>query len=238
MRVASVILVLLAGAMASFAQAPGDIDSDPHFSLLIGNDQARVYQVTLRPGERTFVRYEHNFLMVTLQDCEIVMWPEGRADIQKYRFSQGNIGFYFGDRAIGLRNEQSTTYQNITVEFLDPKVTTYSYQSTSGNWDYGVSALSQPVDPRAAFANRMKLGPAAAVDVQLLAGDPYPIPERLSSELLIPVTDVDLKSGSDRIRRAPGDALWIPSGRKAKFVNAAGEPGRFAMVEFLESAGK
>ena len=29
----------------------------------------------------------------------------------------------------------------MTVEFLDPKVTNYGYQSNTGTWDYGPSGL-------------------------------------------------------------------------------------------------
>jgi hypothetical protein len=227
---------LLATAL-SFTQTAGGIDSDPHYSQLMANDQVRVYQVSLRPGEQSFVRHDHNFLLVALQDCEVAMWPEGRSDIMKFHFAQGSVGFYFGGRGVGIRNEQTTTYQNVTVEFLDPKVTTYSYQSTSGNWDYGASGINPPTDPHAAFTNRLLLGPATATDVQLLPGGFLPIPEHLSSELLIPVTDVDLRSGTDRIRRSPGDGLWIPAGRKSRLVNAASEPARFVVVEFKESAG-
>ena len=220
-----------------WAQAATDIDSDPHYSLLLANDHVRVYQVSLRTGERSFVRHEHNFLVVTLQDCEVAMWPEGNSDIMMQRFVQGNVGFYFGGRAIGLRNEQTATYQNVTVEFLDPKVTTYGYQWSTGKWDYGATATAVPVDPHLPFANRLPLGPANALDVQLLPNGSLPPPDHRSSELLIPVTDIDLRAGDESIRRSAGEALWIPAGRKAKLANAAEVPARFALVQFAEADG-
>jgi hypothetical protein len=231
-RLAILLLACLAVSSLAWAQAATDIESDPHYSLLVANDQARVYQVSLRRGERSFVRHEHNFLIVTLQDCEVAMWPEDSSDIMMHRFDQGNVGFYFGGRAIGLRNEQTAAYQNVTVEFLDPKVTTYSYQWSTGRWDYGATTTSSVVDPHAPFASGLRLGPVMVIDVKLLPNGSLPAPDHRSSELLIPVTDVDLRAGEDSIRRSAGEALWIPAGRKSKLVNAADVPARFALVQF------
>jgi hypothetical protein len=225
-------------ALLASAQNAIDMASDPHHQLLLENSQVRVFAVTLSPGERSFVQHEHNFLMVTLQDCEIVMWPEGRSDIQSFRLGEGDVRFLFGGRARGLRDEQTSRYRNITVEFLDPKVTTYGYQRDSGAWDYGDSVLRPPVDPHAKFANSIQLGTATATDVQLFPGDSLPLPEKLSDELLIPVSDVDLRTeGDTHMRKSPGEAVWIASGRKFKLVNAAGEAARFVVVEFPEALG-
>jgi len=236
-RLAFLLPLCLMASQLAWTQAATDIDSDPHYSLLLANDQVRVYQVSLRTGERSFVRHEHNFLIVTLRDCEVAMWPEGNSDILMQRFAQGNVGFYFGGRAIGLRNEQAATYRNVTVEFLDPKVTTYGYQWSTGRWDYGATTTSSVVDPHAPFASGLRLGPVMAIEVQLLPNGSLPAPDHRSSELLIPVTDIDLRASDESIRHAAGEALWIPAGRKSKLVNAADLPARFAMVQFAEPGG-
>jgi glyoxylate utilization-related uncharacterized protein len=98
--------------------------------------------------------------------------------------------------------------------------------------------LRPPVDPHAKFANSIQLWTATATDVQLFPGDSLPLPEKLSDELLIPVSDVDLRTeGDTHMRKSPGEAVWIPSGRKFKLVNAAGEAARFVVVEFPEALG-
>ena len=228
---------LLLSLFAS-AQTATDMASDPHHQLLIDNSQVRVFAITLRPNEQSFTSHEHNFLMVTLQDCEIVMWPEGRSDIQSFHLGEADVRFLFGNRARGLRNERNTTYRSITVEFLDPKVMTYTYQRDSGAWDYGDSVLRPPVDPHAKFANSLGLGAATATDVQLLPRDSYPLPEKFASELLIPVTDVDFKTeGDTHMRKSSGEAVWIPAGRKFPLSNAAGDAIRFVVVEFPEVPG-
>jgi hypothetical protein len=225
-------LVLLLAGLAG-AQTAVDMASEPHHSLLLQNSQVRVFNVSLNLGEKAFVRHEHNFLMITLEDCELVMWPEGKSDIQNFRFGQGEVRFFLGGPAIGLRNDRTHGCRNVIVEFLDPKVTSYGYQWESGGWDYGSGGINPPVDPHAGFRNSMRLGRATASDVQLLPGDALPLPEQPSGELLIPVTAMDLKAGeSKRFGGSPGEALWISPGRKEKLINSAGEATRFAVVEF------
>jgi hypothetical protein len=74
-------------------------------------------------------------------------------------------------------------------------------------------------------------------DVQLLSRNPFPPPEKPGAELLIPVTDVDLKAGEyERIRKSSGTAGWIPAGRKATFLNATADPIRLIVVQFTPEA--
>ena len=225
-------LTLLLLAPMAWAQSAPDMASAPHYRQLLVNDQVRVFALTLRPLERTMARHDHNFLVVALQDCDVVMWPEGESDIVNFHFNQGDARFSLGGRAIGLRNDRTTEYRNMTVEFLDPKVTNYGYQAYSGTWDYGPSVIGPPVDPHAKFSNSLLLGAASVSDVQLLARDSFPPPEKPGPELLISVTAIDLKAGEyERIRKSPGDVVWLPAGRKATFLNASTDPARFIVVE-------
>jgi hypothetical protein len=226
------VLLLLLSSLAS-AQTAVDMASEAHHSLLLENHLVRVFELSLQPGERAFARHEHNFLLVTLEDCELVMWPEGKSDIQNFRFRQGDVRFSLGGQAIGLRNDRTTASRNVIVEFLDPKIMSYYYRSDVRGWAYGSGGINSPVDSHASFRNRLRLGGATASDVQLLPGDPLPAPGKPRAELLVPVTEVDLKTGeSRRIRKSSGEAVWIPAGRVGDLVNAASQPARFALVEF------
>jgi hypothetical protein len=195
MRSSSLLAVIFFAGFAT-AQSTPDMASAPHYRLLLSNNQVRVFAVTLRPTERTMARHDHNFLVITLQDCEVIIWPEGASDITNFRFSQGDVRFGLGGRASGIRNDKTTAYRNVTVEFLDPKVTSYGYQ--------------------------------------LLSRDTLPPPEEKSGpELLIPITDIDLKSSEyERIRKSSGDAVWIPAGRKSAPLNATADAGRLVLINF------
>lgn len=235
MKFRFLILLWLLAPMA-WAQTAPDMASAPHYKLLLANDQVRVFAVTLRTLERTMARHDHNFLVVTLQDAEVVMWPEGASDITNFRFNQGDVRFSLGGRAMGIRNDRTSEYRNITVEFLNPKVTSYGYQPGTGAWDSGASGINPPVDPHGKFNNTLHLGAASASDVQLLPRDPLAAPELSGPELLIAVTDIDLKVGeSERIRKSAGDAVWIPAGRKSTPMNVSTDPVRLVLVEFKKA---
>ena len=237
MRARSLLLLLLFALFAS-AQTPVDIDAEPHHHRLLENDQVRVFALTLRPTEQAYAMHEHNLLVIALRDCELVMWSEGHSDVQNFPFAQGDARFLFGGRAIGVRNDRSSECQQIVVEFLNPKVTTFGYQYGKGRWDYGISALSTPdprnvpVDPHARFTNAMQLGEAVAKDVQLPPGETLPAPEKESAQLLIALSDLDLKrAGEERIRKSPADLAWIPANRRTKLTNQDAHPARFVVIE-------
>ena len=211
---------------------PSDITSDSHYHLLLENEKVRVFDVTVGPHQSTpLIRHEHNFLVVSPDDCEIASWAEGQAGVITYRYSRGDIRFFYGGPARALRNDTPNEYHNLTVEFLNPKVTTYGYQADAGKWEYGSSALPPPVDSHAAFNNAMPLGEAKVRDVQLLPDDEYPAPETEVDELFIPLTEIELKTADERIRKSPGELLWIPAGRKKKLVNNAATPVRIVVLE-------
>lgn len=226
------LALLLLLAPLAWAQTAADITNEPHHHLLLQYDQVRVFALTLKPTEQSYTRHEHNFLLVTLQDSELVIWSEGQSAVQSFRLPRAETRFVFGGRAVGFRNDRSEEYRGVIVEFLSPKVTTYGYQAQSGTWDYASGAINSPVDPHVKFMNGMQLGTASAVDVQLLANDSFPAPDKTSAELLIPISEVDFRAQEDEhIRRQPGEIVWIPAGRKVPLVNSSAQPARFVDVE-------
>ena len=149
---------MLLFAPLAWAQSAPDMASAPHYRQLLANDKVRVFAVTLRPLERTMARHDHNFLVVALLDCDVVIWPEGESDIVNFHFNQGDVRFYLGGRALGMRNDRTTDYRNVTVEFLDPKVTNYGYQPIPAPGTMDRASISPPADPHAKFVNSISAG--------------------------------------------------------------------------------
>ena len=232
----SLSVIFCTALLSAQVVVPDEITAEQHHHLLLHNDQVRVFAVVLHSTEHFFVRHQYNFLVVTLQDSEMVMWNEGESQIFNFRFNQGDIRFFYGGPARGMRNDHTGEYRNITIEFLNPKVTTFGYQPTIGKWEYGSSAVGPPVDPNKKFRSTLKLGLADASDVQLLQRDVIEPPDKGTFELLIPVTDLDMTGGSDlHIRKARGDAWWIGGGRKADLMNTIPDPARFVLVDLKPS---
>jgi len=225
-------VILYASLLLAQVATPNEITTEPHHRLLLQNDQVRVFEVTLRPAEHFLVKHQYNFLVVTLQDCEMVMWNEGESEIASFRFNQGDVRFFYAGAARGIRNDHTGEYRNITVEFLNAKVTTFGYQANTGKWEYGGSAIGPPVDANKKFHSTLKLGIVDVSDVQLLQRDVLEPPDKGTFELLIPVTDLDMTNGSDlHVRKGSGDAWWIGDKRKADLMNTSPDPARFALVE-------
>jgi hypothetical protein len=230
------LALILCTGLAS-GQTPGDITSDPHYTQLLQNDQVRVFELSLRPTEQSFVQHDHTFMMIMLQDCEVVIWRDGESAIQNFLFKKGDVRFYLGGRAYGIRNDRTTSYRNITVEFLDPKVSNWGYQWPTGTWGYITFGTGAPVDPHAQFSNSIRLGDVTVSDVQLLQADSFPAPDKPAAELLLAVTDVDLKTDGaktdkGRLRKSSGEVVWFPAGQGPRLANKSTDPTRFVVIQF------
>lgn len=233
------VLLILFLAQWSFAQSTDspapDMTSAPYFEQVLKNDSVRVFLLTLGHGQQVMASHPHNFLMVTLQDCEVVMWPEGKSDVTSFHINQGDARFSFAGTARGMHNEQTQTFRAIFVEFMNPKITTFGYQSDSNSWAYGVSSTGTAVDPHVKFSNTLNLQMATVTDVHLLSGDTFDAPEKPKPELLIPVSDVDLSVGhSLKLNNSSGEVTWIPLGRKSVLENNSADDARFILVDFSE----
>ncbi|HEY1526386.1 MAG TPA: hypothetical protein VGH51_09135 [Candidatus Angelobacter sp.] len=206
------------------------ITADPHYRLLLENAQVRVFSLTLPPGTESFVRHEHNYLTVTLADCAPIMWRNEESAIQHFQVPKGEIHFFFGGSAHGIRNDSTAEYRNVTVEFLDPDVTNYGWRYESGKYDFGPSALNPPVDPEGHFVNSLNLEKAVAIDIQLLPKES--LPAAAGPQLLIAITPLSFSIASDfSISLAPGEVLWRKAGEPV-LPSAGASRQRLAVIEF------
>jgi hypothetical protein len=221
-----------------WAQVAVDISAEPHHHLLLENDQVRVFALTLTTNEQAYVKQDHNRLTVALEDCEMVVWSEGHSAITSSDFKQGDTGFSYAGPPRGFRVDRTQECRDVIVEFLNPKITTYAYNPSTGQWDYAIQGTGNPVDPKAKFVSSFAIGAGKVAFAQLLTGDSFPAPDKDIAELLIPVTDVDFKTQGDmHIRKSSGAAIWIGTGRKSDLTNAGGTV-RFVMVQLQTPAGK
>lgn len=209
---------------------PADITEDPHYRILMENAEVRVFALTLAPGTQSFVRHEHNYLTVQIEDHEAIMWKNDESPVQHFRAPSGEIHFFLGGAAHGIRNNSNTEFRNVTVEFMDPQVTVYGYRFESGKYDFGPNVLNPPVDPEGHFVNSLDLEKAVARDAQLLPGESLPTTKRAS--LVIAVTPLQLSLGAGKkISLKPGEVQWREAGETV-LTNTGPGRERFAMVEF------
>jgi hypothetical protein len=212
------------------------IEKERHHVLLLQNDHIRVFALTLPPGAQSFVQHEHNYLTIQIEEREVIMWRDGESAIQHFRLPVGEIRFLLGGSALGVRNDSNGEYRNVTVEFLDPQVTTFGYRHESGQYDYGPNATGLPVDPEGHFVNSLNLEKAVARDVQLLPGES--LPAAAGPQLLVAVTPLEFSASRDHtIAIKPGDFLWRNAGAPA-LPSASKRRMRLAVIEFTPIEGK
>jgi hypothetical protein len=231
-------LFLLGSCVAG--QTAVDMAGESHHKLLLENDRVRAFLVTLPPRQETpLVEHKHNFLTVTLNDSEIVIWNLGESPIMHFRFAQGDARFLMNGATRGMRNDSETEYRSVTVEFLDPKVTSYGHQPNTGQWTYGSGIIPPPVDPKAHFNDEMDAGQAVIHDTQLLSGEELRATDKdahIAAELIIAVTDCDWRiPDKARIHKASGEVWWLPGGRSGRMFNDGASAARFVLIEFKES---
>lgn len=221
------------GSLAAQTESITDISNESHHHVLLENGKVRVFAVDLGAYQSTpLTSHEHNYLVITLADSEIASWAEGQAGVITYQYKRNDVRFFFGGPARALRNDTPNSYHNLTVEFLNPKVTTLGYEPKDKKWEYGSNAMPPPADSQKAFTDTMNLGEARVYDVQLLPDDSYPEPEKDAEELLIPLTDLEFKRDGLRLRKSEDEPWWIGGGRKSKLVNDAAVPARFLVLQF------
>jgi len=223
----SILTGLLLCSCLALTQEPADISAEPHYRLLLENDQVRVYELTLHPDESAMVRIRRSFMTVALQDGEIIIWDEGKSPIQHFQIHKGETSFrclspvcsapQLLERGIAgrFRNDRPNDYRNITVEFLDPKV------------GWAMTDSGTITSPAGMF-----VGGALVSDVLLEPGDSFPAPDKPNARLIIPISDIDLKCGVGiHIRNSPGDVAWIPAGQTSALLNSGRDAARFITVE-------
>jgi hypothetical protein len=222
---------MLCTTALAYPQIAQEMAAERHHTMVFEDSKVRIFGVTLPRTEQAFIRHDHNYAMVTLNDCELVIWSAGQSDILNFRLDAGDMRFIFGGAALGLRNDRSQECRLMVVEFLDPKVTSYGYQPSSGGWDYGANAVSPAVDPHAKYESTLSLEGVRLKHVQLLAGDDLPQPSEKADEVLIALTDVDLSLGATKVRKSVGEVVALAR-REKKLINVNNEPARFAILEF------
>lgn len=226
---APLLASLLLAVSTAAGQTPADLASEPHYRLLLENSSVRVFAMTLHPEDSAYVRFRRSFMTVALQDGEIIVWDEGKSPIQHFQVHKGEASFHCLSAICatpeqlakglsgGYRNDRQKDYRNITVEFLDPNL---GWSATQGAGLTG--------SPGATF-----LGGAILVDVQLQPGESMPAPEARGAEIIIALSDIDLKGSEGvRIRKSSGEVAWVPADATSALLNHGREPAWFVVVEF------
>jgi hypothetical protein len=231
-------------------QGPVPISDEPHHRLVLQNDFARVYNVTVPPLDTTFL-HQHDlpYLYIVLGPADIINSVVGKPDLHQV-LQDGETHYSPGHFAHIVRTDSGLQFHNITVELVRP-------QGASKNLCKDVlpgAPLDCPEERPAIEASKgKKAAPQVASDDlpyfetdevrvelhKISEGDDYVDAAPKTDALLIGLTNTNLNvnvAGEHSGFMHGGDVLWLPAGQRRRVVDFLGTHSGFLLISFKDSA--
>jgi hypothetical protein len=233
-------------------QGPVPVSDEPHHRLVLQNDFARVYNVTVPPLDGTLL-HQHDlpYLYVVLGFADIINAIVGKPELHQV-LQDGETHYSPGHFAHIVRTDSGMPFHNITIELVRP-------QGTPKNLCKDVlpgAPLNCP-EPAPSVANsKSKKGtPQVASDdspyfetdevrVELhkvSSGDDYVDAAPKADALLIGLTNsnLDVNLAGEHIGFLHGgDVLWLPTGQHRRIVDFLGTHSGFLLISFKDSTAR
>jgi hypothetical protein len=233
-------------------QGPVPISDEPHHRLVLQNDFARVYNVTVPPLDTTLL-HQHDlpYLYVVLGFADINNAIVGKPELHQV-LEDGETHFSPGHFAHIVRTDSGMPFHNITIELVRPQGTT---KNLCKDVVPGAPLNCPEPAPAVASSKRKKATPQVASDdspyfesdevrVELhkvSSGDDYVDAAPQVGALLVGLTNsnLDVNLGGEHIGFLHGgDVLWLPAGQHRRIVDFLGTHSGFLLISFKDSAGR
>ena len=200
---------------------------DPAYKLLLENDSARVFLVSLEPRQVTSVHEHQRDLMLVAAGPAQFTLAGGQGRMQ---MASGDVQVLTGARRHSVRNDAPGPLRLVVIELsrpFDPQRAVCGLGErpcggemggslTQGAFVYSIlfetdsyRVVDVSVDPRAAAEN-------------------FPIQ---GEHLLIPVTAMRLRHEGEEVTYSPGQAFWAAAGLPQRLENVGDERARWVAVE-------
>ncbi len=270
MKPALILLCVLLLSLSIQAQAPSSappqqnstapqgavpISEEPHHRLLLQNDFAHIYTVTVPPLDATLL-HQHDFpyLYIVLGPADIINAIVGKPELHQI-LQDGETHFSPGHFAHIARTDSGLPFRNITIELIHP-------QSAAKNLCKDVLAgqpLACPPPPpaidaaKSAAKGKKPAPPEPASDdvpyfetdevrvdfYKVSTGRDYVDATPKTQALLVALTEanLDVNLGGEHLQFLHGgDVLWLPAGAQRRIVDFLGTHSAFILISFKDSA--
>lgn len=234
-------------------QGPVGISDEPHHRLVLQNDFARVYNVSVPPLDTTLL-HQHDlpYLYVVLGPADILNNITGKGELHQV-LVDGETHYSPGHFAHIVRTDSGIPFHNITVELVRP-------QGTARNLCKDVLAgapLNCPEPAPAVPASKGRkatpqIPPSERDDIPLFetdgvrvdlhkvsSGADYVDAAPKAAALLIGLTNanLDVNLASEHIQFLHGgDVVWLPAGQHRRIVDFLGTHSGFLLVTFNDGS--
>jgi len=224
-------LLALCGFLFAQQEKPVDMADDPTHTLLLENAAMRAFAVAIpRLGESKLHRHDRDYIVISLTDGEVSHHIPGTHPVEQPQQTEDVNYVHRQPFAHTMRNEEITTYRNLTVEIMQRDQSAYSGFLTD---DAVTWWLPWGVDHSKPFVVSVEKTGLTMVRVQLLEEGTVRRPGRGGGTLLVALTDLELApDGADEpLKMSKGDVKWLDGGA-VFFKNATRDPARFVLLEF------
>lgn len=221
---------------AQTAAAPAvEITAEPDHHLAFKNEYVRVFELEVAPNASTLLHHHrHDYIYVNLGISQVENDVQGKPPV-KLTLQDGETHFVPGGFVHLGKNLSDRPFRNVTIELLQDEKARHAAPpkwGVNGDDDRGLHVLNGgTVD--ILFA---KDG-ARVSDLELQPGGVLPKHHRAGPQLLVAVTDVDLRvdvegKGPTQIQLKAGDVSWEKGGATHALTNIGKQNAKLITVEF------
>jgi oxalate decarboxylase/phosphoglucose isomerase-like protein (cupin superfamily) len=225
--------VLFLPAIMMFAQVPAavEITAEPGHHLALQNAYVRAFQVEVPPHGATLLHHHgHDYIGVILGASQVENDVEGKPPVT-LKFNDGDTFFTPGNFSHIAKNLTDTPFRNVTVEFMQDEA---AHKNPPAKWDEerGVDVYDGGTRDILFVKDGVRVS-----EINLQPGAMIPSHRHKGPHLLIPVSDLDLRSDipgkPNKVTHSKAGAVeWIPGGYTHTLMNAGKAPAKFVTVEF------
>ncbi|MDD5544287.1 MAG: hypothetical protein PHX83_14045 [Acidobacteriia bacterium] len=197
-RVVILWISVVFGTIVLLAQAPVPVSQEPSHHLKFENQQIKVYDVVVAPTHSTlFHIHANDYAFVVFGDAQLMAQKFGGQE-QPMNVRDGDVNYTPATLIHRIRNTGTTTFHNLTIEFLGTTPTPKSLPPlTSGQ--FSKVALEN---------NRIRI-----VRLNLKPGQSTGMHTHSSTALAIAVSEGDLRveypnKSPETVHTTPGFFVW------------------------------
>lgn len=206
------------------------ITQEPSHHLILQNKYVRVFNVEVAPHFSTRIhRHDYDYVFVTLGDSDVSN-ERVHADPVELKLKDGETHFTRGGFAHKAVNLADTPFHNITIEFVEPGLTSPAAEKGQGAAISAHPAETLSADSQVFGKIKIREGTFLNGEVSTCAADHVTGPQ-----LLVPVSEFFLRSVSRGNQlHQPGEAIWLNAGECATITSHGNYPARFVILDFPE----
>lgn len=222
--VAALFPLLLVQAQESTVKAI-DIADEPHHTLLLQNDEVRVFRLKLQPGEVTLThRHKMYYAYLSLRAVTIGNEVRGHQPVLT-RLEGGELHTSKGGFNLAERNNSPEPADLLVIEATKENATGFATQM--GGFRYHDAAFGVLFEAPAMRGYEMVIAAGGRIEQR----------EENYDRLIVAISDLSLReivSGStpSEFDMKAGEVRWIPRGMTHAETNIGPSPAAFITLEF------